>query len=70
MEIIENKNYQEEQAYIRAKKKVENIKGFYIHLLIYICVNLFISIKKIMENLSNGETFEEAFLIQEHSLFG
>lgn len=49
------------ERYLRAEKKVDKLKGFYIHLLVYIFVNLFISTKKIMRNLENGETFEQAF---------
>ena len=29
--------------YLRAKKRVEKIKGFYVHLIVYILVNIFIS---------------------------
>lgn len=36
-------NYLEEQRYIKAKKRVDNIKGFYIHLLVYVLVNIFIT---------------------------
>ena len=32
--------YKEEDRYFRAKKKVENIKGFYIHAFIYVIINL------------------------------
>ena len=32
----------EEQKYIRAKKKVKSIKGFYVHLTVYLLVNAFI----------------------------
>lgn len=59
MEVENNKL--EEQKYIRAKKKVENLKSFYIHLTVYIFVNLLISISKIVKKVGNGETFEEAF---------
>jgi len=31
--------FEKEEAYLRAKKKVEKIQGFYWHLLIYIIVN-------------------------------
>ncbi len=58
---MDTKDQERRERYLRAQKKVENIRGFYVHLLVYICVNLFISIKKIMRNLDNGETFEEAF---------
>ncbi len=45
MEKIDNKNsnFTEEHRYIIAKKKVEKIKGFYVHLMVYIIVNIFIS---------------------------
>lgn len=31
-----------DERYLRAKKRVENLKGFYIHLTAYILVNAFI----------------------------
>ena len=45
----------------QAKKKLEDLKGFYWHLASYIGVNSFISISKIVNNLVNGETFSQAF---------
>lgn len=33
-------NYKEEDRYYQAKKKVENIKGFYVNLTSYIGVNI------------------------------
>ena len=33
---------EEEIKYQRAKKRVEELKGFYIHLFVYILVNLFL----------------------------
>ena len=38
-----NQNFTKEQSYIRAKKKVKEIKGFYIHLFVYILSNIGIS---------------------------
>ena len=35
-------NFTEEQKYIRAKKKVKSIKGFYVHLTVYLLVNGFL----------------------------
>lgn len=29
-----------DEKYLRAKKRVENLKAFYIHLTVYILVNL------------------------------
>jgi len=37
--MMENK-YQEEERYIKAKKRVEEIKGFYGNLIAYIIVNI------------------------------
>jgi hypothetical protein len=36
-------DFMQEQSYLRAKKRVKVIKGFYSHLLIYILINIFIS---------------------------
>lgn len=44
----------------RAKKRVEELKGFYWHLAAYIGVNGFITISKIMRNIGNGESLIEA----------
>ncbi|PKV50371.1 2TM domain-containing protein [Aquimarina sp. MAR_2010_214] len=33
-------NYNEEKAYEKAKKRLENEKGFYSHLAIYIAINI------------------------------
>ncbi|MEN8124988.1 MAG: 2TM domain-containing protein [Bacteroidota bacterium] len=37
-------DYKEYNKYIKAKKKVDEIKGFYIHLTVYIVVNAFLMI--------------------------
>ncbi|GAA4897663.1 2TM domain-containing protein [Flaviramulus aquimarinus] len=42
LEPYENKKYQKEQAYARAKKRVKEIKGFYWHAFWYVVVNVFI----------------------------
>lgn len=49
----------------RAKKRVEALKGFYIHFAVYIVVNAFITINKIIRNTFDGETFSEAFFDSE-----
>ncbi|MGB0880516.1 MAG: 2TM domain-containing protein [Polaribacter sp.] len=36
-------NFLQEQQYIKARKRVKDIKGFYVHLMVYVLVNLFIS---------------------------
>ena len=45
----------------RAKKHVKELQGFYAHFTAYIIVNLFISTMKIYGNMSDGETFFQAF---------
>lgn len=53
--------YIEEQRYLKAKKRVKDIKGFYGHFVTYILVNIFLStaiILGLMED--NDHTFMEA----------
>ena len=40
---MENKEAIEGLKYLKAKKRVEKIKGFYVHFGVYIAVNIFIS---------------------------
>lgn len=44
----------------RARKRMEELKGFYWHLASYIGVNSFITISKIGRNIRNGENLMEA----------
>ncbi len=55
-----NKNFNKEEAYFRAKKKVDNLKGFYWHLISYLLVNTMISFLIISSMLKNGYTFSTA----------
>jgi hypothetical protein len=48
-------------AYYRARKHVECTRDFYIHLFFYLIVNILISSFKIINNLNDGEKFNEAF---------
>lgn len=58
--------FREEDAYLRAKKKLEKLVGFYWHLAVYIVVNMFIIIMVVV-NTDPGEsiwqfgTFATAF---------
>ncbi|MGB0891403.1 MAG: 2TM domain-containing protein [Flavobacteriaceae bacterium] len=52
-------NYLQEQKYLRAKKRVEDLKGFYTHLAVYVAVNLFISITRIVQESKDGFTIAE-----------
>lgn len=54
-------NFLKEQSYIRAKKRVKAIKGFYTHLIIFIVVNIFLSGIIIYGLLKSGDSFSEAF---------
>lgn len=61
---MENSNL-EEQKYIRAKKKVKSIKGFYVHLAIYILVNLFLILTRVFsedgwDNFWQWQTYNTA----------
>lgn len=58
---MEIKTREERRKFNRAKKRIEELKGFYWHLTSYLVVNLTISGFKIFRNLGNGETFGEAF---------
>jgi len=50
------KNYDQDK-YSRAKKKVEKLKGFYIHLAVYLVVNSFILVNIYIRTLDGTETF-------------
>lgn len=41
----------------RAKKRLQELKGFYWHLAAYIGVNSFITISTIIGRMSNGDSF-------------
>ena len=42
LEQYQSENYSPEERYNLAYKRVKRIKGFYVHLLVYILVNAFI----------------------------
>ena len=49
-------NFNKEEAYLRAKKKLDKLKGFYWHLAAYILVNLFL-IVTVATNFDEDESF-------------
>lgn len=49
-----------EERYLRAKKRVDELKSFYIHLAVYIAINLFLSIRQIITDLEDGFTLSES----------
>jgi hypothetical protein len=48
--------------YIKAKNRVEKLKGFYNHLVIYIIVNLIITGFKVSNNLDSWASFTNELL--------
>ena len=48
--------YQPEDRYAAAERKVKRLKGFYTHLIVYLCVNVFIVFINI-SHLSPGESY-------------
>ena len=56
----QTKDQIEEAKYLRAKKRIEQIKKFYKHVMIYLIVNLFISFFKVRDYMREGDTFMEA----------
>ena len=55
-------NKEMDRSYIRAKKRVEKLKGYYSHLMVYIIVNTIISIFKIVNDYDDGDSVREALL--------
>ncbi len=49
-------NTPEEIKYEQARKRVQKIKGFYTHAMVYIVVNIMIVVVN-MQNLSPGESY-------------
>jgi hypothetical protein len=57
MELREGKqstNYKKEDAYIRAQKRLKEIKGFYWHAFWYVVVNIFLLIMIIPNSSGNN----------------
>ncbi|MEE9407296.1 MAG: 2TM domain-containing protein [Polaribacter sp.] len=53
-------DFTKEASFIRAKKRVKAIKGFYVHLIVYILVNIFISGVVIFGLMQNDYSFKDA----------
>ena len=51
------KNQDSNLKYIKAKNKVEKVKGFYTHLAIYIVINLVITGFKVSNDLHSWDAF-------------
>lgn len=48
------KPIKEEEKFYRAKKKVEELKKFYVHFGVYLAVNLFLTIRGIYFDIQDG----------------
>ena len=46
--------FEKEEAYLRAKKKLEKLVGFYWHLAVYIIINIFLIV---VISTNSGESF-------------
>lgn len=57
---MDNK-YIQEDSFLRAKKRVKAIKGFYVHLIVYVLVNIFISGIIIFGLTQSGYQFIDTF---------
>ncbi|MGI9546286.1 MAG: 2TM domain-containing protein [Flavobacteriaceae bacterium] len=51
-------NYKEDKLK-RAKKRVDELKGFYIHLAVYLAVNAFIMVNIAMRSYNDSDSFWE-----------
>lgn len=52
---------QKNNKHLRAKKRVAELKGFYIHLTVFVLVNIFIITASVLGRMGNEESFIEAF---------
>ena len=53
----QNNNYNTDEHYNLAYKRVKRIKGFYIHFFVYVLVNIFIICANYYESISENKTF-------------
>jgi len=59
--IMKSDSYMQEQKYNSAKKRVEELKAYYLHLAIYIVVNLFLSGAQVVDGITENKSFIEIF---------
>ena len=58
------------EKYIKAKKRIEDIKSFYKHLVVYILVNLFFIGRRIYKDVQYGDSLIDALTdISNYRLF-
>jgi len=55
--------YTKDKRYLRAKKKVEALKGFYWHLAIYVIISSFSTFNRVLSNMDEfNDSYLDAFL--------
>lgn len=52
--------YAKERQYLKAKKRVDQLKGYYIHLIVYVLVNILLSSIIIYGLMESGYRFKSA----------
>ena len=57
MELMEYNNLEKKE---KAKKRVEELKGFYIHFMVYLLVNIMISLVIVVSHMQEGDSFFDA----------
>lgn len=57
LENIQDENFNPDTRYELAYKRVKRIKGFYIHLLVYVLVNAFIIVSSFNRSVLGSEIF-------------
>ena len=50
-----------EERYQKAKKRISELKEFYVHLSAYILVNIFLSTMQIIDGITEDKSFSEIF---------
>ena len=58
---MELNEFEQADKLLRAKNKVKELKGFYIHLIVFIIVNICITTLTVMARMNGGENFHDAF---------
>ncbi|TRX16413.1 2TM domain-containing protein [Flavobacterium franklandianum] len=56
-ENFQDKNFNPDERYNLAYKRVKRIKGFYVHAMVYVLVNAFIIISSYNRSLFGNEVF-------------
>lgn len=63
---METNTSSKELAYIKAQKRIEELKGFYWHVIIYLAINIFISKDEIFKIINGQE--EISTLLSQYSV--